>query len=206
MPDLDGLTALFRFPAPVEVLVADSASPSALLSDDQAARSVRLVGPITADRDFLLPAIDGADFIVEIATTGAHSVRPRTSVGTGPAMLPGDVALLRCSGSDYAIVGDKILEVALDVSAAGTIHITKVQAARELFVLYGTPPGAVMLDFDELVGGSLRPGQRFTFRNLTSQTVTVSRGGSDFAVAAGKTIDARYSGYEDTIFASSQYP
>ncbi len=140
---MDALDAIFRFPAPSEVLVSDTSSPSTLSDVDAVARYVRLIGPLTADRTHLFPAIDGADWIVENATTGTRAVTVKTTGGSGVALASGAIALVRCRGVDLAAVSggsgsSSGGELRVDVTA-GDVHITAAQAlAVDTIVAYGS--------------------------------------------------------------------
>jgi len=99
------LAAAMRFAAPAQVTVLDASSATSLRESDQGAMCVSAVGAITADRSVNLPAVDGAIYVCENATTGGHGVTFRTSSASGVKLDPGERALLRCSVATYARVG-----------------------------------------------------------------------------------------------------
>lgn len=70
-------------------------------------RTIESTGALTAGRNVILPAIDGAEWVCVNSTTGGFAVTFKTG-GTGIAVAAGKTAILRCDGTN-------ILRVTADV-------------------------------------------------------------------------------------------
>jgi len=183
------LAAAMRFSAPARVEVLDASSATSLREADRGAMCVSAVGAITADRSVHLPAIDGATYVCENATTGGHSVAFRTSSAAGVSLAAGEIALVRCSGVTYARVGaagggSSTPDVQTH-TVAGDATLSSTEAAADLLVLDGTPGAEYALTFPT----STRDGAPITIVNMSDSGVGIfDHDRNDFGVAPGGTI------------------
>jgi hypothetical protein len=55
---------------------------------------------LTADRNLVLPTIDGWEWTIANLSAGAHNIVPKTAAGTGPTVGNGKVARVYCDGTN----------------------------------------------------------------------------------------------------------
>jgi hypothetical protein len=63
-------------------------------------RHLEFTGALTAGRDITLPTTDGAEWVVENATTGGFALTFKTAAGAGVAVAATKTAIIRCDGTD----------------------------------------------------------------------------------------------------------
>ena len=61
---------------------------------------IECTGALTAQRDLILPTVDGGTWVIDNKTTGGFGIQAKTSAGTGVVIAAARAATVRCDGTN----------------------------------------------------------------------------------------------------------